>query len=173
MCPIPAAVAPPPITSRSTISTRNPRSAKASAQAAPTIPAPTITTSNVSLLMFPSDADPLAQRIVRIQNQLGLRIHKSGTCNTGIDLAILHMHTSLKNAADDAFLFPDLSFLDLAISIQTRQLRAGPGTTRRAIVSLPRTQHEILAVHSGNLRLRKQLHVIDLLSTIAGDCRSS
>ena len=43
--PMAAAVAPPPIRAASTIVTRRPSRARARAQAAPTIPAPTITTS--------------------------------------------------------------------------------------------------------------------------------
>ena len=52
MCPMAAAVASPPIMSFSINSVRNPCRAHSSAQAAPTMPPPTISTSYVAFLML-------------------------------------------------------------------------------------------------------------------------
>src|ERR1700756_3345625 len=115
MCPMPAAVAPLPTTSRSTTTTRNPRCANTSAQAAPTIPAPTITTSYDSLLMLASNADPHAEGIPGIQNQVCFCIYESCPCNAGEDFAIFHPHSAFENAAHNAFLPPDLAFFNLSV----------------------------------------------------------
>jgi hypothetical protein len=50
MWPIAAAVAPLPTALLSTIAVRNPRVAHSRAQAAPTMPAPTTTTSHLTLI---------------------------------------------------------------------------------------------------------------------------
>src|SRR5215472_7329077 len=115
---MPAAVAPPPTTSRSTTTTRKPRSAKASAHAAPTIPAPTITTSYAGLPMFESDANAHAERICRVQQQISFGIYKSRSLDAGKHLSAFHLDASFKNTADNAFLPPSLSFFDFAVGVE-------------------------------------------------------
>src|ERR1035438_9207200 len=89
---------------------------------------------------FPSSANPHAERIFWIQNELRLRIHKCRTSDTGINLPFLHSHCAFKHAADNTFLPPDLAFLDLSVGIETRQLCACTGPARRPVIRLARTK---------------------------------
>jgi hypothetical protein len=99
-----------------------------------------------------SDTNAHAERIFRIQQQLGLRIHKRRSLDTGIDLPLSHPDCTFKNAADNAFLFPGLAFLDLSIGIETSQLRAGTGPAGGKIVDFAWAEYKVLTIHSGNLR---------------------
>src|SRR4029077_1158749 len=68
-----------------------------------------------------------------------------------------------------AFLPPDVALFELTVGEQAGQLGAGPRTAGRAIISLPRTKNEILAVNAGPFRLSEKLNVIDLLTVSTGD----
>src|SRR5580698_4767684 len=153
MCPMPAAVAPPPITSRSITITRRPRRTNSSAQAAPTMPAPIITTSKVSpgFVIQDSGANSHAERIVYVEHQIRLRVYKRRPLDAGINFSVTHAHASFEDAAHNAFLLPDVPLAEFAVGIKARQLRAGSRAARRAVIRLTRTQHKILAVHSCNL----------------------
>src|ERR1700721_3169403 len=132
MCPIPAAVAPPPMMPRSTTATRRPRRASSSAQAAPTI-----TTSYAdSLILHGSSANPHAERVARIEHQFGFRIHKRRSLNARVNFALAHFYASFEYAADNALFPPGLTFLNLAVGIETRKLGAGAGSARRAVVCI-------------------------------------
>src|ERR1700722_10276417 len=137
MCPIPAAVAPPPMMPRSTTATRRPRRASWSEQTAPTMPAPTITTSYAdSLILHGSSANPHAERVALIEHQFGFRIHKRRSLNARVNFALAHFYASFEYAADNALLPPGLTFLNLAVGIETRKLGAGAGSARRAVVCI-------------------------------------
>src|SRR5262249_8009015 len=82
---------------------------------------------------------------------------------------ILPHDAPLEDAADDALLPPHLPRLQLSIGGQARQLGAGAGAARRAIVRLARTQHEIPAVVARVPRPAEQLHVIAPLSVCSGN----
>src|SRR5581483_2995563 len=132
MCPIAAAVAPPPTASPSITATRIPSRANASAQAAPTIPAPTMRTSNSGMLMLNAHAE----RIARIEHEVSFRRHKSRSFDGWENLSVTHPDTSFKDTADDALLLPGLAFLQLAVSVQARQLRTRAGSARRTVIRL-------------------------------------
>src|SRR5579863_935356 len=116
-----------------------------------------------------SCANAHAQRVARIQHQLGLSVHKCRPFYAGIHFAIPHFHVAFKYTADNAFLFPYLPLADFAIRVKASQLGAGPRTTRRTIVGFAWTQHKVSTVHSRNLRWTEQLDVIDLLAVRTGD----
>src|SRR3954451_24171472 len=123
--------------------------------------------------MFPcsyvSDPNAHAERILRVQNQFGLRVHKCGASDTGIDLPFSHPHTAFKHAAHNTFLFPYLAFFDLSVRVKASEFRAGARAAGGAIVSLAGAEHKILAMNSWKLRGRKQFHVIDFFRAVAGD----
>src|ERR1700691_101230 len=116
-----------------------------------------------------SCANSHAQRIAWVQHQFGLRTYKRRSRDTWIHFAIPYLHAAFKYAAHNAFLLPGLPFANLAIGIKARQLGAGAGTAGRTIISLSGTQHEILAVDSGNLRWSKQLDMVNLFAIRAND----
>jgi hypothetical protein len=74
------------------------------------------------------------------------RHSQSGAFDAGIDFPFPHRDAAFKYAANNAFLFPDLTFADFPVGIEAGQLGAGSGAAGRAIVGLPRTENEILAV---------------------------
>src|SRR5262249_51231679 len=69
---------------------------------------------------------------------------------------------ALEDAADDALLPPNLPLRQHAIGRQARQPGAGAGAARRAVIRLPRTQHEVPAVVGRVERWATQLDVIDV-----------
>src|SRR5579863_3377860 len=146
MWPMPAAVAPPPIMSRSTTATRIPRRANSAAHAAPTMPAPTTTTSYAGSPMLDSVTNAHTQRITRVEHEFGLRVHKCRPFDARIYLAVPNSHTPLEDTAHNTLLFPGLAFPEFPIRIETRQLCARAGSARRSVISLSRAEHEVFAV---------------------------
>lgn len=67
-----------------------------------------------------------AERIVRIQNEFGLRIDECRPANARVHVAVAHLYIAFKNAPDDAFLPPNLAFLDLAVGVETSNLALVP-----------------------------------------------
>src|SRR5216110_496567 len=100
-----------------------------SAQAAPTIPAPTITTSYVAALMC-SYSDAVAEGIAWIKHDLALGIHMRRARNTRINFPFSHLDPAFKNAAYYAFLSPHIAFTELSIRIKACQFCAGSSATR-------------------------------------------
>jgi hypothetical protein len=66
-------------------------------------------------------------------------------------------------------LFPNLTFLQFSIGIETGQFCARSGAASGAVVGLARTQDKILAIDTGLFGGSKQFNVIDFLSVCAGD----
>ena len=75
---------------------------------------------------------------------------------------------ALEDAADDAFLPPDLSRRELAVSGQARELGARPGAAGGTVVGLAGAEHEVLAVGARRGR-PEELDVIDLAAVRARD----
>src|SRR3954451_1410307 len=80
--------------------------------------------------------DPPAKRIGRIENECGLGINESTPLDRWNYFVPRDRDTALKDTPHDALLPPDLTRLELSISIEAGKLGAGAGTAGRAIVSL-------------------------------------
>src|SRR5579864_3556113 len=93
-----------------------------------------------------------AERIVRVENQFGLRANKCRTPDARIDLSFSNSHRALEHAPHNTFLLPNLAFFDLPVGVETSQFRTRASSAWGAIVGFARTQHKILAVDPGNLR---------------------
>src|SRR5919199_1637489 len=166
MWPIPAAVAPLPTTSRSSTATDRPADASSSAQAVPTMPAPTISTSGCSATVY---APP--ERIVRIEHELAFERDVCRPGDAWPDVPIFDHIAGLEAAADYTLLDPWLAGSELAVGGQASQLRAGARSTWRAVVRLARTEHEITGVGVVPART-DELDVIDRSATYAGHSRT-
>jgi len=90
------------------------------------------------------------ERILGIEDQVGLRIHEGSASNARINLAIADFDAAFEDAADDAFLSPGLAFAKFAVRVETGEFGAGSGAARRPVVGFAGTQNEILAIDSGN-----------------------
>src|SRR5262249_30633567 len=86
----------------------------------------------------------------------------SRASNSRHDLAGFDSSRCLEDTADDAFLTPELALGELAVGQQAGDLRAGASAARRAIVSLPRAEYEVLAIGARHGRWAEELDVIDL-----------
>src|SRR6185437_4103024 len=98
---MPAAVAPLPTTSPSRMPTERPAAANSTAQAAPTIPAPMISTSNDS-----GATDSLAEGIVLVEQQVALQSNERRPGDRRPHLCALKRVTRLEAAADYTLLHP-------------------------------------------------------------------
>src|SRR5581483_2365984 len=123
---MPAAVAPLPGVSHSITPTRNPASANSKAHAVPTIPAPTTRTSKDSTIVNP----PL-ERVTLVEYQTTSQRDKRFSSNAGIEMIAFESVGGLKTTANDTFLHPYFTRLQLTICRQTGHLRAGSRTTGR------------------------------------------
>src|SRR5512142_3197563 len=101
---MPAAVVPPPGKAASRTATRIPSTARASAHAAPTIPAPTTIASKARGVMRPQP-----ERVPGIESERRFSRHERGAAHVRHERFAAGGEPSLEQAADDALLPPDLA----------------------------------------------------------------
>lgn len=111
----------------------------------------------------------MAKGVVRVDDDVGLAGDERGAGDLRIDFAVLDMDSAFENAANDAFLAPEVARLEFAIGVKAGQLRTGAGAAGRAVIFLAGAQNEILAVNSGNDGGPVQLDVIDFMAVSAAD----
>src|SRR5206468_10630285 len=129
--PMPAAVAPLPGVSRSITPTDAPATASSRAQAAPTIPAPMISTSNDCLT-----ANAPLKRVALVQDEMAFECDERHTGDAGQHLIVFKCVARFEAAAHDALLHPCVAWSELAIRGEASQLGASSRATRRAIIRL-------------------------------------
>ena len=144
MWPMPAAVAPPPMPCASSTSTCMPRAASSAAQAAPTIPAPTIDRIRRHAARMPQANGSRSSKHRRPSAMMCAWPVMVGTTDTPSPLACdsvasntLPIMLSCRHTAPSA---------QLAVGGEARHFRARAGAARRAVVGVARTQHEVAAV---------------------------
>ena len=108
--------------------------------------------------------------ITWIEQQCGFGVDEGGACDPGYDFALVDAYASLEDAANDTFLSPDLSFLEFAIGVETRELRTGTGAARGAVVGFTRAKDKIPTMAGGIAGWSKDFDVIDL--TTVGSCNA-
>src|SRR6516225_4565510 len=138
---MPAPVVPPPMGPRSSTSTLRPAFAHSTAQAAPTIPAPTTITSGAGLM-----SNSPTKRVGPVQQQNAFSIDEGASSNSRYHFtgrAVEPGERTFESAPDDAFLHPGLIFFQFPICSQAGQFGARARATRRAVVCFAWTQHKI------------------------------
>src|SRR5581483_5045808 len=111
----------------------------------------------------------ITKRIALIEHEVSFPIHERRAGDARNHFTVLHRDGSFKQTADDALLSPLLTRLKFAVGVQTRDLRARSRPTGGTVISLSRTQNEVLAIGIGAVSRFKNLHVIDLRSVSAGN----
>src|SRR5208283_5016696 len=189
--PMPAAVAPAPGKAGSATATRSPERVSSRAQAAPTMPAPAMTTSKLELIRgtagrrkhrdsagrmplrrcrmtVTSRADPPAEGVAFVQNQAPFGGYESRAADKRPQLAVTLLDVALEKAADDALLPVGLAGLEQPIGPQAGHFGAGARAAGRTVVGLAGAQHEVAAGRIGR-GLGEQLDVVDLAAAGAMD----
>src|SRR5919197_2466324 len=162
MCPMPAAVAPLPTASHSSTPTDAPAEASSSAHAAPTMPAPTMSTSKES-----RTADAPTKWITLVEEQAAFESDEGRPCDARPDARTLTRVRGLETAADNALLHPYLSGRERAVHGQAGDLRAGSRAAGRPVVRLAGAEHEIAvvrAIRAGSA----ELDVVDERAALPG-----
>lgn len=111
----------------------------------------------------------MTERILWIKDQLTVGVDECRSGNAGIELAIAFDDAAFKQAADDAFLAPDLPGAQFSVGVKARHFCGSAGATRRAVVAFSRAEHKILAVRAGELGRAEKFDVIDFRATLPGD----
>src|SRR3954467_752365 len=106
--------------------------------------------------------EPSHERIARVEQQRRLGRHVRRAANSGDNLVAVAPVRRLEDTTDDAFLPPDFAFIQLTVSREAGDLRAGAGTARRAIVCEARTEHEVATLIAANRGRTIEFDVIDL-----------
>src|ERR1035437_4526489 len=150
---MPAAVAPPPTKAVSAIPTCNPALVNCHAQAAPTIPAPAITTSKVDEAgcvnrSSPSGSspDPPAQWIPLVEDQPRFGRDERRASNEWPELPFPFFNVAREDTPGDASLPPEFARFEQPVRPEASHLRAGAGSARRPVVRFAGAQHEIRSV---------------------------
>ena len=113
---------------------------------------------------------PICKRVRGIAQQGSFCYDKGPATDARNDLARLTASVvRRKSTANDAFLNPYFSRLELLISSQTGQLGAGAGATGRTVVRAARTQDKVAAIRTGIHRRAKKFDVVDLRATLSTD----
>ena len=86
-----------------------------------------------------------------VDDQGGLGADVGRAPDPGQDAVAIDAHRALENAADQAFLPPDLARGKLAIVHQAGELGACAGAAGGAVISLARAEDEVLAIRSGTV----------------------
>src|ERR1700757_222338 len=109
----------------------------------------------------PPDAE--TERIALIEQQRRIRVYVGGAADGRDDGGGATAPVAgLERAADDALLHPLLVFCELAVRGEAGELGAGAGAARRAVVGVPRAQHEVTRIGAGKRRRPEELDVVDL-----------
>src|SRR5437879_6299250 len=173
--PMPAAVVPPATGPRSRTRSLRPARAHGAAQAAPTMPAPTMIRSKDALFLIAVGilADAPTERITLIQQQGGLGIDKGGASNGGSDFsrrAVQPAKSPRKGAAEDAFLDPGFALFEFCVGGEAGKFGAGAGAARGAVIGLARALNKIARVGARDGSRAEEFDMIDLRKALGIDC---
>src|SRR5437867_7390572 len=143
MCPMAAAVAPPPANRDSRTSTERPASDAASAHAAPTTPAPTTSTSGAGIAPE-TQASP--EGIAGIEEERRAARDERSSLDARDQLRLALLEPAGEKAARDRLLAEALSDSQLSARVERGHFRRGSGAAGRSVVGAARAQDVVPAV---------------------------
>ena len=100
---------------------------------------------------------------------MGVRVDESSSGNAGNDFGTIKPVAALEDAANDAFLTPDLARGEFSICMEAGEFCAGARAAWRTVVGSARAEDEVPAMDAGSGRIGEEFDVVDFLAIVTGD----